>query len=213
MAMGIAARERLGEDPAIAQSDSGGTGASLQSMTVGDITVTAGNFRTQAGRFMADVCFNMRTAQERTIHEASLRYGSHLISGHGYGAEMIEMTRPSGDQPGKRCDILYFDIGREAEIKDFTLTIDVIAAAPYKGEPCEPEYLAMYQKALDERNSGITVDCVRDLPFVTGLRVVDKPAAMTMEGAQAIVGSRSSLTTCAAEGGHGCSRAARTRRG
>lgn len=185
---GIALRQQIGETPVAAQVGEADADPSLQSVTVGEVTVTAGGFRTVAGPFEADVCFGLPTPQDWTIHEATLRFGDQVITGYGYGFELIERVEPEGGRPGRRCDTLFFSIGRDAQVDDFTRAIETIAAAPYEGETCEPEYLAMYQRALDKRNLGITVDRIRDVPGVGGLRVVDKPASMTTEEAQAIVG-------------------------
>jgi hypothetical protein len=195
-AIGLGLRFWLREKPAQAQTDALRAAVfqgaeKVAEQTVAGVRVSAGNFRRQGGLFYADVCFDLPDAEDWDIEEASLAFGGQTIGEFGFS--LIERREPTGSQKGVRCDTVYFELGPKAEVGEFTLSIDAIAAPAREGQTCDPSYLEGFQKALDARNTGITIKCeLVDLNGggMEGLAVADKPASMSLEEAEALVNSR-----------------------
>ena len=114
--------------------------------------------------------------------------GQQQITRYEQGQRNTNYVSAAEAQPPRRCDHLLF----EQPTDPFTfarLEIERITASPSEGGVCDPAYLNKVQRALDIRQTGITVDC-----FIqegsSGLNVVSKPENMTAEEAFAIVYSQ-----------------------
>ncbi len=161
------------------------------------ITVQASNFRFEGDRFLADVCFDLPDEDDWTIRNASLRYGDTEIVGlrDGFGFSQIGIILPGTEgAKGQRCDTIHFTLPEPYKGGPVTLIIHAIAAMPREGEVCNPSFLARAQEVLDAQSTGIRVGCVQD-PLasggvVEGLTVLEKPEGMSLEEAQALIGSQ-----------------------
>ncbi len=195
-AIGLGLRFWLREQPVQAQTNALRAAVfqgaeKVAEQTVAGVRMSAGNFRRQGGQFYADVCFDLPDGEDWDIEEASLTFGGQTI--REFGFSLTERLEPTGNQKGVRCDTVYFELGPKVEVREFTFSIDAIAAPAREGQTCDPSYLEGFQKALDARNTGITIKCeLVDLNGggMEGLAVADKPASMSLEEAEAIVNSR-----------------------
>jgi hypothetical protein len=188
--------------------------AGLLTQTVNGLEVTATNFRKEEGRLKADLCFVLRDNSDWVIWKPSLTYtqnGKEIELSDNYGSMPIELRGfpvngqqrvitflASGEkeihsepaaagQMGRRCDTLYFEVPAEADLSNFSLVIHSIAAQPREGETCD-FYLNKVQKALDDRKTGIKIQCTEESTG-SGATVVSKPTSMSQEEAEKIVSS------------------------
>jgi hypothetical protein len=105
------------------------------------------------------------------------------------GGVEIETVPADPDQPGYRCETIYFQgATNPAPSTLFTLSIEALEATPREGEYCSSAYLRKVQDALDARQTGITVKYIEE-EYHDGLEVVTKPETMSMEAAKAYLAS------------------------
>ncbi len=182
--------------------------------TAGGIQMTATNFRREADRVLADICFDRPDASDWTIWTATFEARRTVTSEFGFFPIELRDPEIGGRQQvitfngsrhtvthenaslgarGRRCDSLYFDLPAGIDLSSFTITIGAIAAAPREGEVCTPGYLRRVQEALDRRITGIRVDCVQQelaSGMVEGLRVVSSTPSLSIEEAETLLGSQ-----------------------
>jgi hypothetical protein len=104
------------------------------------------------------------------------------------GGVQIETVKVDLSQPGYRCETIYFrDVPESALSAPYTFNIEALEAAPRETDYCTNAYLQKVQAALDARQTGITVKCVKG-ENTGGLEVVTKPETMSQEDAQAFLG-------------------------
>jgi hypothetical protein len=179
---------------------------------VNGIEVSARNFRVTGGRVWVNVCFDLPDNSDWTIWNASLNTGGKEFSYSGFmpievrdipingqqrvitfdeNGGMNQTWEPAASgQKGLRCDALYFDVSADLAPAEVTLVIHSLAAYPREGEECTPAYLERVQKALDARASGIRIKCKiesYESGGSSGVEIVDKPTAMSMEQAAAML--------------------------
>ncbi|HRQ25241.1 MAG TPA: hypothetical protein PLF42_17575, partial [Anaerolineales bacterium] len=73
----------------------------------------------------------------------------------------------------------------DADLSSATVVIDSIAATPREGEYCSV-YLPKIQQAMEERGTGITLDCVEMNGALT-MQITGFPPSMTQQQAEEIV--------------------------
>ncbi len=215
LAIGLALRAWIRDDSAQAEQASpaqAAVGETLRQENTSDgseatgsaastgITVQASNFRIEGDRFLADVCFDLPDDGDWTIRNATLRYGETEIIGlrDGFGFSQIDVVIPGTEgTKGQRCDTIHFTLPQPYESGLVTLTIHAIAAMPREGEACDPAFLARAQEVLDAQSTRIRVGCVQEQlasgGMVEGLTVLEKPEDMSLEEAQALIGSQDFL--------------------
>jgi hypothetical protein len=163
--------------------------------TINDIAITISNFRLENNQIRMDTCYDLPDNGDWIIWEATLKIGD-TITKNNFGTDLMSLQEAVGTQKGQRCDTVYFDrmyLSPTADLPDITFSIDTIAANVEEGGECSPEYLARYQKALDQRDTGLTVECfVEELEGgggMSGVRVASKPDTMSQEDAEALLNS------------------------
>ncbi len=156
-----------------------------QTVTVNGVEITAANFRFEQNKLMIDTCFDLPDNGDWIIWEASLNLGEQEMKASGSNPmdTPLDNSRPNP----QRCDTIYFEgLSSGMDFSNATFIVDLLLAYPREGEECSPEYLAKYQKALDERNTGITVECFAR-EGMSGIQVASKPDEMSEEEADAII--------------------------
>jgi len=131
----------------------------------------------------ADVCFTLPDTSDWGIASASLNYGGTVLQ--EYGTTLVSVQEPANGGAGLRCDTLTFVVAPDADLSNATIVIDSIAATPREDEYCSV-YMPKIQQAMLDRGTGITLDCV-DTNGSLAMQIINKPAEMTQEQAEAIV--------------------------
>jgi hypothetical protein len=131
----------------------------------------------------ADVCFTLPDQSDWAIWSASLIYGESFLQ--EYGTTLVSLQEPSDGVPGLRCDTLTFIVPPDAELSNATVVIDSIAATPREDEYCSV-YLPKIQQAMEERGTGITLDCT-DVDGILTMQITGFPSSMTQQQAEEIV--------------------------
>jgi hypothetical protein len=132
----------------------------------------------------ADVCFALPDESDWTIWSARFDYADQSIT--DFSASMLSTPSASNGQPGKRCDEISFYVPPDADLSSASLVIESIGAYPSQDEYCSL-YMPKIQQTLDQRGSGIQLDCKPNANGVVTMQIVGKPAAMSDEDAQKIV--------------------------
>jgi hypothetical protein len=131
----------------------------------------------------ADVCFTLPDQSDWAIWSASLIYGESFLQ--EYGTTLVSLQEPSDGVPGLRCDTLTFIVPPDAELSNATVVIDSIAVTPREDEYCSV-YLPKIQQAMEERGTGITLDCT-DVDGILTMQITGFPSSMTQQQAEEIV--------------------------
>ncbi len=136
---------------------------------------------------MIDTCFDLPDNGDWIIWVGSLKLGEQEMKASGSNPmdTPLDSSRPNP----QRCDTIYFEgFSSDIDFSNAVFVVDWLLAYPREGEECSPEFLAKYQKALDERNTGITVECFIEESAggggISGWRVASKPDSMSQEEAE-----------------------------
>jgi len=192
-----------------------GTGFVQLTQSVGGIEVSATHLRRAGEQISVDVCFDMPDHGDWMVWVASLQLGGEelplsgakaleirelpingqqrVITFDDQGHWMEKWELANADQKGRRCDALYFNVRPIANLSYATLTVDWLAAEPREGEECTTAYLEKVQNALERQKVDIQVQCYTkslDSGGSSGLRILSKPASMSMEEAESILFSQ-----------------------
>ena len=166
-----------------------GTQSDVQIQEVSGISLLAANFRVLQNQLMIDTCFDKPDGGDWIIRHASLRLGDKDIEYSG--SILMEFPITGTSEKEQRCDTIYFEgLSPETDFSNALFIVDWILAFPREGEMCSPEYLAKFQKALDQANKEITVECYREAlenGGIAGIRVASKPDSMSQEEAESII--------------------------
>ncbi len=131
----------------------------------------------------ADVCFSLPDSSDWTIWDASLTYAAQTTN--EFSSAFVSRQDASGGQPAQRCDELSFFVPPDADLSSTQLSIDSLGAYPSNEEFCSL-YLPKIQQAMDQRGTGIKLDCV-DVNGTPAMEIVSKPADMTQDQAEQMV--------------------------
>ncbi len=131
----------------------------------------------------ADVCFTVPDDSDWTVWQASLKYGTDVIS--EFGSSLKSLQLPADGQPGLRCDVLNFYVPPDADLSNAVLTVDSVAAYPSEGDYCS-KYFDIIQQSLDANNTGVVIQCTT-IDGIASLQIVSKPDSMTQEQAEQLV--------------------------
>jgi hypothetical protein len=131
-----------------------------------------------------EVCFTMPDDSDWTVWQAALQYGDQQITEFGSSLTTLQNATADG-QSAIRCDTLNFYVPPDADLSTATLIVNSVGAYPRPGEYCS-KYLNEIQSALEERGTGIMVQCV-DQNGTQNLVIASKPDAMSQEDAEQIV--------------------------
>lgn len=105
------------------------------------------------------------------------------------GGVDIQSVEADVSKPGYRCETIYFrEVTDHPKSTPYTFTIEALEAAPRETEFCSGAYLEKVQAALDARQTGITVKCTEE-EYIGGLEILTKPETMSLETAEAYLGS------------------------
>jgi hypothetical protein len=132
----------------------------------------------------ADVCFALPDESDWTIWSAHFDFGNQSLT--DFSASMLNTQHASNGQPGQRCDQIGFYVPPDADLSSASLVIESIGAYPTPDEYCSL-YMPKIQQALDQRGTGIKLDCKPNAEGALTMQIVSKPASMSDEGAQKIV--------------------------
>lgn len=131
----------------------------------------------------ADICFTLPDSSDWTIWEAHYEYGGSAVS--EFSSSFLGREEGQEGQPPQRCDVLSFYVPPDADLSASSLTVESVGAYPAADEYCSV-YLPKIQQALNDRGTGITLDC----PLVDGvatLQIVSKPEGMSQDEAEQLV--------------------------
>lgn len=156
-------------------------GSATQS--VSGFTVTVQRAWRDGKQVNADVCYSLPDASDWTVWQASLNYGDQTTT--EFSSSFVSRQDASGGQPAQRCDQLGFFVPPDADLSAAQLSIDSLGAYPSNEEFCSM-YLPKIQQAMDQRGTGIKVDCV-DTNGTPALQIMSKPADMTQDQAEQMV--------------------------
>ncbi len=131
----------------------------------------------------ADVCFTLPDASDWTVWEASLDYAGQTTN--EFSSAFLSRQDAAGGQPAQRCDELSFFVPPDADLSAVQLNIAALGAYPSNDEFCSM-YMPKIQQALDQRASGIKLDCA-DVNGTPAMQIVSKPAGMTQDQAEQMV--------------------------
>ncbi|MCZ2126354.1 MAG: hypothetical protein LC099_01095 [Anaerolineales bacterium] len=131
----------------------------------------------------AEVCYTLPDAADWSIWAASLTYEGAALQ--EFGATLVSLQEPVNGAPGQRCDTLTFIVPPDADLSNAAITIESIAAPPQPSDYCDL-YLPKIQQAMQERGTGILINCAEADGALT-MQIVAKPEGMSQEQAEAIV--------------------------
>ncbi len=178
------------------------------------IDISAANFRYENEEIKVDVCFQLPSAADWRVWDATLQTkrgnlllstiapreltetlpdGKRRVTTYGNGVAWNDV--PHDGQPDYLCETLAFfspasEINlREIDLTQVSLVIQSIGALPREGQECA-FYLETVQSRLDTKGIGIKLDCVSQ---EGGAQVViaQKPANMSQTDAEALVSKES----------------------
>ena len=132
----------------------------------------------------ADVCFALPDSSNWTIWSTDFDYSGQSIT--DFSATLVSTQNASNGQPGKRCDQISFYVPPDADLSSASLVIESIGAYPTQDEYCSL-YMPKIQQALNQRNTGIALDCKPNANGVMTMQIVSKPASMSEADAEKIV--------------------------
>ena len=153
------------------------------SQTVGGFSVDLQRAWRDGKQVNADVCFTLPDQSDWTVWNAQLEYTGQVIT--QFSSSMLSRQDPQGGQPGQRCDQLGFYVPPDADLSTSSLTIDSLGAYPSQEDYCSV-YMPKIQQALNERGSGITLDCTDKSGTLT-MEITGKPASMSQDQAEQLV--------------------------
>ena len=153
------------------------------SQTVSGFSVNLQRAWRDGKQVYADVCFTLPDASDWTIWNAHLEYGGQTIS--EFSSSMVGRQDAVGGQAGQRCDQLGFYVPPDADLTAASLTIASLGAYPSQDEYCSL-YMPKIQQSLDERGTGIQLECVNTNGGMT-MQIANKPASMSQEEAEQLV--------------------------
>ncbi len=153
------------------------------SQTVGGFSVNLQRAWRDGKQVNADVCFTLPDQSDWTIWNAHLEYAGQSVS--EFSSYMLSRQDPTGNQPGQRCDQLGFYVPPDADLSSASITIESLGAYPTQEEYCTI-YLPKIQQALNDRGSGITLNCA-DQNGAMAMQITSKPATMSQEEAEQLV--------------------------
>ncbi|HEX8990931.1 MAG TPA: hypothetical protein VF784_04570 [Anaerolineales bacterium] len=131
----------------------------------------------------ADICFTLPDQSDWTVWNAQLAYGGQTNT--QFSSSMLSRQDPQGGQPGQRCDQLGFYVPPDADLSSSSLTIESLGAYPSQEDYCTV-YMPKIQQALNERGTGITLDCTNKNGSVA-MEITGKPASMSQDEAEQLV--------------------------
>lgn len=152
--------------------------------TIDGMTVSAGNYRLANDRVSATVCYDKPDGDDWAIFKGDIEYDGKQPP--EWSRDLIPAASAAATAAGKRCDTVSFPVEPGVMVQEFTITIHSIAAVPREGFECHEDYLSLFQRVMDERGTGIVVDCYHT-PGMGGLVVKSKPEWMSDEEASAIL--------------------------
>lgn len=91
---------------------------------------------------------------------------------------------------GRRCVTMTYNLPQKFDLSSFTVAVDNIVSYPDENMQCSESVLLKVQKALDDRQTGITIKLktgTSDGGGACGLEIADKPESMSFEEAKSIV--------------------------
>jgi hypothetical protein len=186
--------------------------------SVNGLEISVANFRIEKNEVLVDACFQAPSGDGWTPGTATLRIGDVEIP--LYGGKAIELTYdlPNGNKrietfphtltgvteqssmeiepdglPNYSCYTYRFRTETELKPGPVVLTINSMHTSAPEGEGCGI-YLQNMQSILDEDNTGIRLDCVKQKGGdVTS--IAEKPDSMSDEEATRLVGEASRRVT------------------
>ncbi len=132
----------------------------------------------------ANVCFALPDESDWTIWSAHFDYNSQSIT--NFSASLLSNQQASSGQPGKRCDEISFYVPPDADLSAASLVIESIGAYPTQDEYCSL-YMPKIQQAMDQRGTGIKLDCKPNANGAMTMQIVSKPASLSDTDAQQMV--------------------------
>ena len=125
--------------------------------SVSGFTVTLQRAWRDGKQVYADLCFTLPDTSDWTVWDASLNYLGQTTS--EFSSSLVSRQDAAGGQPAQRCDELNFFVPPDADLSAVELNIASIGAYPSNDEFCTM-YMPKIQQALDQRGTGIKLDCV-----------------------------------------------------
>ncbi len=153
------------------------------SQTVGGFSVNLQRAWRDGKQVNADVCFTLPDQSDWTIWNAHLEYAGQSIS--EFSSSMLSRQDPAGNQSGQRCDQLGFYVPPDADLSSASITIESLGAYPTQEEYCTV-YMPKIQQSLNERGSGITLNCAEQNGTMA-MQITSKPSTMSQEEAEQLV--------------------------
>ena len=152
--------------------------------TSSGINVSAARAWRDGKRVNAEICFTLIDGSDWSVSGATLQYADQVI--FDFESTMLSVVEPVEGQSGLRCDTLSFlNVPPDADLSAVTITVDAIAAPPRPEDYCTI-YMPKIQQTLDERGTGIVLNCV-DSAGVLVMQIVSRPDTMSQEEAEGIV--------------------------
>lgn len=149
------------------------------------LTIAMSNYRIVDNQIMAEICFDKPSPEDWQIYEADIIEFNNGLRPPKWSLECYKGMCPPANEMGMKCDTLSFPIPAAEQIHSFTIRIEDIVAVPTEGKWCEPELIASFQRAIDEIQPGILLDCWRT-PGIGGIKIVGVPEGMSSEEASDI---------------------------
>jgi hypothetical protein len=161
---------------------------------VASIGMSVSNFYLTGGHLFISVCFAAPGTEKWHLGPATLTYANGDLSSFA-GHSTLDKVASASDQVGQHCDTLEFqDLPAGADLSRLNLSVQsVFLEAGDEGHECEVAS-ARWAKSANLKQLGITAQCT-EYPGYYLFKVITKPAAMTDDEAQNILGREASGMT------------------
>ncbi len=135
--------------------------------------ITLNNVRRDGKWLRADICFPVLDGEDWMLNHISFRNKEFETRDH-HGLVIDPIIPAKDGKPGRRCDMVGFDLGETVDLSEFTITVYSIYAPPREGGTCTRAEIVT--RALAEQ--GIKVACVEREGF-EGYQILEKPDSMS----------------------------------